>query len=289
MSRAHSVSFHVCHEFVQQGVPQISTLPPSSVCEWRQSKDERSVAKQAGTVTNCQQRYTLGKTFWGTEELWAESSPDLTQPSQQFTSLRKCCPDPKAKRSHTDLPSWKSESKPEWISSWAVSERKRRYHHFLHIRRFSNLFKKRNLNTKYFLSFSFFREILVNALNKTEPIYTQICMYIATLLGDVVFCRSPLLFHRTRQLSWSQRGFTVNFWTLFRGTALISNLAEVFLPTETIHLLSVSFIPLTATFLVCFDFYKLGDLWSRRHLTVTASFLWILCVSWLSSFILYCL
>lgn len=145
---------------------------------------------------------------------------------------------------------------------------RRRYHHFLHIRRFSNLFKKRNLNTKYFLSFSFFREILVNALNKTEPIYTQICMYIATLLGDVVFCRSPLLFHRTRQLSWSQRGFTVNFWTLFRGTALISNLAEVFLPTETVHLLSVSFIPLTDTFLLCFDFYKLGDLWSRCHLTV---------------------
>lgn len=153
--RADSMNFHVCHEFVQQAVLQISALQPRNVCEWRQSKDDkRPVTKQAGTVTNCQHRYTLGKMFWGTEELWTESSWDLTQLSQQFISLRTCHPDPNAKRSQTNLPSWKSESKPEQISSRLVSERKRRYHHFLYNRRFSNLFKKRNLeemgDTKYF-------------------------------------------------------------------------------------------------------------------------------------------
>lgn len=230
--RADSMSFHARHEFVQQAVLQISALQPRNVCEWRQSKDDkRPVTKQAGTVTNCQHRYTLGKMFWGTEELWTESSWDLTQLSQQFISLRTCHPDPNAKRSQTNLPSWKSESKPEQISSWLVSERKRRYHHFLYNRRFSNLFKKRNLeemgDTKYFPPLPFFREILVNALRKTEPTYTHICTHTVTLLGDVILCRLPLLFLRTRQLSWSQRGFTLKDDLIWRKESAEPGVLEV--------------------------------------------------------------
>lgn len=123
--RSHTVSFHEHHEFVQQVELQIPTLEPRSTCEWRQSEDERSILRQAGTIANCQHRYCLRKMFWGTEELWTVSSKDLTQPSQQSMSLRKCCPDLKAKRSQTDLPSWRSDRKQEWISSWGISEKKK--------------------------------------------------------------------------------------------------------------------------------------------------------------------
>lgn len=124
-TRAHTVSFHVHCEFVWQAELQISTLEPRSTCEWRQSEDERSIMKQAGTITNCQHRYSLGNMFWGTEELWTVSSWDLTQPSQQSMSLRKCCPDLEAKRSQTDLPPWRSDRKQDWISSRGVIERKK--------------------------------------------------------------------------------------------------------------------------------------------------------------------
>lgn len=209
--RADSMNFHVRHEFVQQAVLQISTLQPRNVCEWRQSKDERPVSKQAGTVTNCQHRYTFGKMFWGTEELWTESSWDLTQLSQQFISLRTCHPDPNAKRSQTNLPSWKSESKLEQIPHDLSVKEKEGTTTFYTSEDFL-ISSKREISRRWVtpnIPPPFFREILVNALRKTEPTDTHICTHTVTLLGDVILCRLPLLFLRTRQLSWSQRGFTL--------------------------------------------------------------------------------
>lgn len=74
------------------------------------------------------------------------------------------------------------------------------------------------------------------------------------------------------------------------GTALISNVPKVVLMAHTVQLLSLSVPALPATLLVCFDFYKLGDLWSRYHLTGTAVLEQLLLgVSWFSSFITDCL
>lgn len=124
-SRAHRVKCHACHEFVWQWRLQVSILHQSTTSEWRQSKDQRLVMKQAGTIMDCEHRYTLGNALGRTEKLWAGSSQDLTQLSQWFMSCRKRCPEPKAKRRLTDLPFQKSERKLDWISSWVASERKR--------------------------------------------------------------------------------------------------------------------------------------------------------------------
>lgn len=219
-SRAHSVSFHVHHEFVQQGVLQISTLQPSSACEWRQSKDQRSITKQAETITNCQHRYTLGNMFWRMEKLWIESSQDLTQPSQQFMSLRKFALSPRQRgakqichpgnrrASRSGSPHELSVKEKEGTTTSYTSED-------LPISSKREI-SRRCMTPNIVFPLCFFREILVNALRKTQPTYIHICIHTATLLGDVVLCRLQLLFHRTRQLSWSQRGFTVKDALIWR-------------------------------------------------------------------------
>lgn len=126
---SHTVSFHQHHEFVQQVELQTPIQEPRSTCEWRQSEDEWSMTKQAGTTANCQHRYCLRKMFWETEKLWTVSSQDLTQPSQQSMSLRKCCPDLKAKRSQIWHPGDHTGSKSGSLHE--VSMKEKRYHLFL--------------------------------------------------------------------------------------------------------------------------------------------------------------